>query len=250
MSMVHSRTSYPRVSCIVPTQGRRLFLLQAIKYFQRQDYPNREMIILDDGNDVLSDLTNSDPRIRYLRPSHRLTIGAKRNLACAEASGEIIVHWDDDDWMAPGRISYQVRELIKQQADICGLREIIYFDPELQRAWCYVYPMFCRSWVAGGSLCYTKTFWRSNVFEDTNQDEDVRFLWTKTPKKIATLFNIEFYIALIHQGNTSVKRTNSKCWHEISKQKIRNVMGGDWSFYSSYHKRSDSKSICMEEIQE
>ena len=33
----------PCVSCIMPTADRREFLSQAIKYFQRQDYPNREL---------------------------------------------------------------------------------------------------------------------------------------------------------------------------------------------------------------
>ena len=27
------------------------------------------------------------------------SLGEKRNLACQEAQGSIIIHWDDDDWM-------------------------------------------------------------------------------------------------------------------------------------------------------
>jgi hypothetical protein len=38
--------------------------------------------------------------------------GEKRNRAAAEARGEIIVHWDDDDWSARWRLRYQVEELV------------------------------------------------------------------------------------------------------------------------------------------
>ena len=111
----------PLASCIMPTADRRTFVPQAIAYFLRQDYPNRELIVVDDGTDAVADLIPPDPRIRYIRLARKQTLGAKRNLACQEAWGETIVHWDDDDWMAPWRLSYQMVSLLKQQADICGL---------------------------------------------------------------------------------------------------------------------------------
>ena len=46
------KTPLPLVSCIMPTTGqRRHFLPQAIKYFQRQTYPNLELVIVCDGED-------------------------------------------------------------------------------------------------------------------------------------------------------------------------------------------------------
>jgi len=96
----------PLVSCIMPTHDRRPFVGRAIEHFLRQDYPHRELIIVDDGadavRDLVPDLGSETPRIRYLRLESRRTLGAKRNLAGREAQGEVIVHWDDDDWMAPG----------------------------------------------------------------------------------------------------------------------------------------------------
>ena len=118
----------------MPTFNRRAFVPQAIACFLAQDYEPRELIILDDGSDPVADLVPSDARIRYRRLSRRLNVGQKRNLACAEARGEIIVHWDDDDWSAPFRISYQVAELIGDQADLCGAARILYWDEEHDRA--------------------------------------------------------------------------------------------------------------------
>jgi glycosyltransferase involved in cell wall biosynthesis len=67
----------PLVSCIMPTANRRAFVPRAIQYFLRQDYPEKELVILDDGEDSVADLIPADPRIRYLRETRRRTIGAK-----------------------------------------------------------------------------------------------------------------------------------------------------------------------------
>ena len=73
-------------------------------YFERQQYPNRELIIIDDGDDKVADLVPAgDPRIRYIALPGQVSIGAKRNSACQLARGDIIAHWDDDDHSAPGR---------------------------------------------------------------------------------------------------------------------------------------------------
>ena len=54
------------ISCIMPTYNRREFVSQAIYYFLHQDYPNKELIIVDDGTDEVGDLIPGDERIRYI----------------------------------------------------------------------------------------------------------------------------------------------------------------------------------------
>lgn len=223
---------FPLVSCIMPTHNRRRFAAQAIQYFLRQDYPHRELIIIDDGTDIVRDLVPDDPCIHYLRLDYKRTIGVKRNLACQEARGEIIVHWDDDDWMAPGRLSYQVENLLKEQADICGLDNVLYFDPQLERSWQYIYPKGGRPWVAGNTLCYTKAFWKSNPFPNINVGEDTRFVWSNCQKRLVALEDANFYIALLHPGNISPKRTTGQQWRPFAISDIRKLMCKDWDFYA------------------
>jgi glycosyltransferase involved in cell wall biosynthesis len=55
----------PLASCIMPTYNRRHFVPQAIKYFLRQDYPHKELIILDDGTDKIRDLVLDFPEMQY-----------------------------------------------------------------------------------------------------------------------------------------------------------------------------------------
>jgi glycosyltransferase involved in cell wall biosynthesis len=224
--------SFPLVSCIMPTYNRRLFFPRAVEYFQRQDYSNRELIIVDDGTDPVIDLVPDDPCILYLRVDEKCTIGAKRNLACEESQGEIIVHWDDDDWMAPWRLSYQRENLQREKADICGLERLFFFDPVFNRAWQYAYPGGERQWLAGGTLCYTKSFWRRNPFPAINVGEDTRFVWSSLPKKVLALKENSFYVALIHTGNSSHKRKGDDRWREYPSSTIRDFMGDDLDFYT------------------
>jgi glycosyltransferase involved in cell wall biosynthesis len=218
----------PLVSCIMPTCNRRLFVAQAIAYFLRQSYTNSELIVVDDGDDAVGDLIPAGERVRYVRLKARTTIGAKRNLACEQARGEMIVHWDDDDWMASWRLGYQVKSMAQNGADLCGLDKLLFYDPQTDRAWQYIYPCGGKFWVAGNSLCYTKSFWRENPFPNINVGEDTRFVWGGDARKMIALPDSSFYVAMIHPGNTSRKRTGDPRYHPVAAEQIRQIMGGDF----------------------
>ncbi len=130
----------PLVTCIMPTYNRRRFIPQAIRCFLRQDYSNLELLVVDDGTDLVLDCVPVSDRIRYLRLEQKLTIGAKRNFACERARGEFIVHWDDDDWYPPSRVSAQINALRERDCDIVGSSRVFYYDLATDQAWEYRYP--------------------------------------------------------------------------------------------------------------
>jgi len=227
-------SSGPLVSCIMPTCDRRHLVPQAIHYFLRQDYANRELIIVDDGADAVADLVPQDSRISYVRLAQRQTIGAKRNLACERARGEIIVHWDDDDWMADWRLTYQVNALAGAKGIACGLSSLLYYDPRHNRAWMYTYPERQRRWVAGNTLCYHKELWRRHQFLQVNQGEDTRFVWSLPESSIVALTDHKFYVAAVHEKNSSPKRTQDACWRPRPAEEVRAVIGNDFGFYQGW----------------
>jgi glycosyltransferase involved in cell wall biosynthesis len=222
----------PLVSCIMPTRDRRHFAVQAVKYFLSQGYPNRELIVVDDGADQIADLVASLAAVRYLQPRLRMSVGAKRNLACAAASGSLIMHWDDDDWMAPWRIEYQVRALLDQRVQVCGLRKLVHLDPVRQLSWIYTYPTATRPWIAGGTFCYRKSLWERSPFPDVNVGEDTAFLWRGRPGRVLAMPNSSFYVAVLHPGNTSPKHTGDPWWRSIDPEPVVERMGKDWTFYA------------------
>ena len=210
----------------MPTRDRRPFVGRAVAQFLEQDYADRELIVVDDGADRIGDLLPDDPRIRLLRSEQRLAVGAKRNLACAAARGDVLMHWDDDDWMAPWRMSYQVRELEARRAQVCGLDRLYFYDAEMRRAWRYVYPDGSRGWVAGGTLCYRREVWQSHQFPDINEGEDTRFVWSLRGIPLLALPDSTFYVATIHPGNTSRKRTGERRYQPVPAEAVEALMRG------------------------
>ncbi len=122
----------PLVSCIMPTADRRGFIPGAIRCFLEQSYDNRELVVVDDGDNRVKDLIPGDPRIRYFEAAGRAPLGKKRNFCCRMARGEIICHWDDDDWSAPGRIADQVARLRQTNAPVTGYSRLLFWDEKTQ----------------------------------------------------------------------------------------------------------------------
>jgi glycosyltransferase involved in cell wall biosynthesis len=199
--------SLPLVSCIMPTYGRPVFALQAVRYFLRQDYPARELIILDDGPDGLGAHLPEDERIRYVRLP-RLKIGGKRNAGCTLARGTIIAQWDDDDWYGSHRLSAQVAPLLAGSADITGIRGTVVFDLERWQAWSCtprLHRLMYRHDVHGGTLVFFRRLWEQQArYPNRSLAEDAHFL-SRLVLAGARLTRIEdegHFVYIRHGGNT------------------------------------------------
>jgi glycosyltransferase involved in cell wall biosynthesis/predicted O-methyltransferase YrrM len=216
----------------MPTYNRRTFLPHAIRYFLRQDYPKKELIIIDDGSDSIEDLVPHRPDIHYYRLNEKVTLGAKLNMACQKAHGNIIANWDDDDWYAPRRLRYQVDALQNNETYICGINKLLYYDLHRKSAFQYVYPPEQRTWLLGSSLCYKKEFWNQNPFADINVGMDGLFVWRTTSDHVNVLSDSTFSVHMIHSSNVSPKQTTGGWWQRYSVDEIKRIMDRDWNFYS------------------
>ena len=186
----------------MPTHNRRAYVAQAIEYFLRQDYPAKELVILDDGDDPVGDLVPEVAGISYHRLERRTVLGAKRNLACELATGVLIAHWDDDDWQAPRRLSVQASRLNGDKADLCGAGSLLFWDPPGNRAWRYTWPTGRRGWAAGTSLCYPKSLWQRTPFPEVPTGEDTRFIWQSAVRRLADVRDENCVVGLVHAANT------------------------------------------------
>jgi O-antigen biosynthesis protein len=215
----------PLVTCLMPTADRREFVPRALECFLRQDYEPRELLILDDGTDRIGDLVPDDPRIRYIELDDRLVLGAKRNRACELARGELVAHWDDDDWHAPHRLSYQVGELERAAADLCGPSRLLFASPPDRRAWMYAYPQARQRWAAGGALLYRRSLWERNRFPEVAVGEDTRFVWNGAARNLFVHDDHRVVVGLVHGHNTSPKGVDGAWWTPVDWSEIEEVVG-------------------------
>jgi glycosyltransferase involved in cell wall biosynthesis len=221
----------PLVSCIMPTRDRRRLVGQSVAYFLRQDYPERELLILDDGRDPVADLVPDDPRLRYVRLDQRLRLGAKRNLACELTRGTLIAHWDDDDWMASDRLSRQVSALAGSDADACGLRELLHYRIDAGEAWLYRHRPNGRPWLAGCTLLYRREAWAARPFAELETGEDSAFVAGLRPERVLALDDSSFYLSLLHRENTAARNLADSHWERRPLEEATSRMGQDRSFY-------------------
>lgn len=117
--------STPKVSCLMVTANRRDLCRRAVRCYERQTYPHRELIVVDDGTQDLAPVLASlpDEEVTYIKLSDtpKRSLGALRNIALDAASGTYVAQWDDDDWYHPDRLARQT-EVLQQGFDACCLR--------------------------------------------------------------------------------------------------------------------------------
>ncbi|MBB3353306.1 glycosyltransferase family 2 protein [Rhizobium lentis] len=102
-----------RVTVGITCYNARDTIGKAIRSAQSQDWPDLEILIVDDAStdgsaEYVASLTADDPRIRLI--SHRENGGAAkaRNTIIEAATGDFIVFFDDDDESAAKRVMLQV----------------------------------------------------------------------------------------------------------------------------------------------
>ncbi|KQB42578.1 Glycosyl transferase [Flavobacterium aquidurense] len=210
----------PMVSCIMPTYNRSEFITNAINQFLDQNYPNKELIIIDDSERSIADLVPESSLITYIYLNEKLNLGSKRNMACQIAKGEIIIHLDDDDYYAPDWLQKQISFLTEKKLDITGLDAPVFHKKEEDSFWQYVYPKKDKPWVYGATLCYTKQFWQANPFPATNCGEDNVFVWNENAKNILANDAVTSYLGQIHTKNTSPKQTKYERWKKLENNEL------------------------------
>lgn len=127
----------PLVSVVIATYRREESLQKAIISIINQTYSNVEVIIVDDNSNeewnnkvdkiIEKCRVSTEIPIIYIKNEHNLGSARTRNIGIDNASGEYITFLDDDDIYLPNKIEYQVRDMIKQNADY-GLTDLALYN--------------------------------------------------------------------------------------------------------------------------
>ena len=153
----------------MPTCNRQSLIPVALKCFLSQDWPDKELVVIDDGAAKVEGLVKPwVPDAVYIYRAEKQVIGVKRNLACAAARGEVVCHFDDDDWSAAGRVRDQVMRLLESGKQMTGYHSITNWNG--MKAYHYVFPV--PQYALGTTMCYQKSFWHTHRFPAKDYAED------------------------------------------------------------------------------
>lgn len=198
---------WPTVSITTPTKvGREGCLERVMRMGERNrvHYPNiQEHIIVQDTEGA--------------------NVGRMRNACCTVATGEVIVHMDDDDLYADDWVLRSVTALLESGADVVGLGDMIFDNVDTGQMWRYQYPERWQA-VSGATMCYRRELWTYKGYRDMVQGEDMRFIADAG----ASVYHHGYrdgWLGTIHAGNTSPKHTSGRRWSEWTEGHILKTAG-------------------------
>jgi Glycosyl transferase family 2 len=118
-------------SVVIPTSNRKNRLLRTIRSIQAQTYESLEIVVSNDGStdgtlEAVDEL--NDARIVLVSSDRRTGVSEARNRGIAASSGEFIAVCDDDDFWAPGKLTGQIEQLIKDRSDWAYCFEVVVDD--------------------------------------------------------------------------------------------------------------------------
>lgn len=186
----------PLVSVVVPVFNGARFLATALASVVTQDYPQRELIVVDDGSsDGSAEIAAAVPGAVVLRQNQQGPAAA-RNAGIAAARGSLISFLDQDDIWRPNKLSVQtgvMRARPELGMTITGYR--LFLDPSRTRPGWLRHDMLDRDLVGPmpGVLMVTRaTFAQIGTFDPANVNSsdvdwflralDLGVTWTTIPQ--------------------------------------------------------------------
>jgi glycosyltransferase involved in cell wall biosynthesis len=183
------------VSCILSTRDRPQFLRQAIRCFERQTVPDRELIVVDGGDDPVEELCAGRALVRYVRAGVGAAYGTCLNIAAQHARGAIVQVINDDDYYAPAFLATSVSALESAPGNVITAWDcflvLLRGDRRLRFSG--------HGWAAGATLCFRRALWERTPFRDGHSD--AHFL-ADSGAEIARVHAPELYVLVRHGANS------------------------------------------------
>ncbi|WP_253300388.1 glycosyltransferase [Paenibacillus lautus] len=175
------KTAADGVSIIVCT-NRPQFFEQAIDNFRRQNYRNKELIIIlnKDCMDLKKyrDKAQAYENVKVYKVPERISLGKCLNCGFKKAKYPFLAKFDDDDYYSPYYLKEQIKQLNRTKSDIVGKHScLVYLTASKQ--------LIIRSpheknkyveFVQGGTILFKRHVLDKVRFSDRSVGEDVAFL--------------------------------------------------------------------------
>ncbi|MEP7171891.1 MAG: DUF6212 domain-containing protein [Aestuariivirga sp.] len=123
---IHKKPPSPLVSVVMTHHDRPQYFLQALESVKLQNYPNFEVIVVDDGSlqpqshAMLDGLKSEFRRRKWkLIKTENRYVGAARNTGVRASRGKFVVFVDDDNALLPEAISTFVSAITRSNSDVC-----------------------------------------------------------------------------------------------------------------------------------
>jgi glycosyltransferase involved in cell wall biosynthesis len=188
-----------------PRSCRKPARRTALACYQHQTYPNRELIVVDDGDRFPAEahaVAQAGGKLLQLPPG--AILGTKLNCGSQAASGVLCQKMDDDDWYAPKFLETMVGAFHHGRRVVCRpslmfVSPFLFFEVarwEIRRS--------VENNAPGATLMYAREDWEVRPFRNLPQDEDVWYYQDQTATGVQPIpiKDAEIFLAVRHSGST------------------------------------------------
>lgn len=139
----------PLISAKCITYGRTDVLEESLNSFLQQNYPNKEMVIVNDY--PLQKLIFDHPQVKIYNLNETFSfIGDKENYATDLCQGEIICQWDDDDIALQNHMD-NVAKLLNDDYHLLHWKTGVYYNGnKIEKV----------GWIGNSGIVFKKTVWK------------------------------------------------------------------------------------------
>lgn len=193
--------------------------------FESQTHPHKELVIVYLATDTvtkdyLATLTNIFIKPVEVADDPELTLGDLRNISIAEASGDYICTWDDDDWFHPARLEFQLNGILDSNKKASVLLNVLMLDNTTGNAY------LSSKWLWEASMMCERKFIMDKglVYPTINRREDTYFMKKiNSPDIIKPLNNPKMYIYCYTGMNTCNQAHFHKLFSYAKKLSLQNA---------------------------
>lgn len=218
----------PPVSIVLNTYNRWLWLRDALKAVNRLNYPEFEVIIVDDASTdgtvgFLSDLVES--RYKIIRHSVNQGLAEARNTGIKNSKYDLIAFLDDDCWPDINWLKNLVLSLTGNNADV-SYGQTIYVKDGYKG----YFPERLVSnsqgkWPAGGNIIFKKEvfdkigFYKTEYYLFNNEDSEMALRMISADFKVVSEFQAKVYHQNILWSVKSLLNStkNAAVWVKLKK---------------------------------
>ena len=202
------------VSVIITTYSRTDYLVRAIESVLNQTYENLETIVVDDNGkgkhqEITKQILSKYEKVKLIAYDENKGACYARNIGAKNASGEIIMFLDDDDYYLKTKVAKQYQNFINTDIDacICAMRRIDENSDEIVSYENFPRGNDLKSFIISGN-CYTpmiaikkSVFESLGGFSETPRFQDKFFMYKFYKNKFkAQLINEQLCVMVEHSG--------------------------------------------------
>jgi GT2 family glycosyltransferase len=118
MPFAGDASEWPRISVVVCSYNGSRTIRDTLEGLARVDYPDFEVIVVDDGSTDAVSAIASEYDVRLIRTENR-GLSSARNTGCNAATGDIVAYVDDDAWPDPDWLRYLALQY--RRGDLVGV---------------------------------------------------------------------------------------------------------------------------------